>query len=213
MTKLQKPLIKATLRQPHLPQNRDTMLFEFLTKIAWTMWLERILGAVSFFLVILILVWVVPIFINWLLALAMVHAKIRQGMVMILRLIIVTAGIFLVADILGFESDTVFAVLGTVFGVGISWAIKDNVQNALSGLQLFLFQSFGIGDRITEVNGKFDGYIRSFHLQYTLITNEKGDIFYIPNSLLWTTVIRIAHNPTQSYEHNHLTNWVGTINY
>lgn len=102
------------------------MLFEFVSRIDWITWIERIICATSIFLVLVIFIWVIPIFANWTLAMASVHAKIRQGMVMILRLIMVTCGIFLIADILGFESDTVFAVLGTVFGVGISWAIKDN---------------------------------------------------------------------------------------
>lgn len=101
------------------------MLFEFITKIAWIAWLERILCAVSIFLVLLVFVWTIPVFLNWLLAIASVHAKIRQGMIMILRLIMVVSGIFVIADILGFQSETVFAVLGTVFGVGISWSVSE----------------------------------------------------------------------------------------
>jgi small-conductance mechanosensitive channel len=170
------------------------MLFELLKGIQWMLWFDRILCATAIFVFITIIVWVVPIFINYLLAVAAVHPQIRQGTVMILRLIIVVSGTFILGDALGFTSDVVFAVLGTVFGVGISWAIKDNVSNALSGMMLFVFQSYGLGDEIASSSGSFKGVIRSFHLQFVTLQNtETGQITYVPNSMLWTTVINITY--------------------
>src|SRR4051812_7642540 len=121
------------------------MIFEFITTIEWLSWIEKILCAIAIIIVLGIFIWVLPSFLDWIISLVPIHAKIRQGVVLLVRLVMATAGTFIIADVLGFNSDTVITALVAVFGVGISWAIKDNVSNALSGVLLFILQSYGIG--------------------------------------------------------------------
>jgi hypothetical protein len=130
------------------------MLFEFLTGINWVEWTERIICATAIFLAFLIIIWVIPIFVDWLLRLAGIHAKIRQGIRVVLSIMFGTACVFLVADVLGFNSGTVFSVLATVLGVGISWAAKDAIQNTISGLQVFMYQTFSIAIDYLLISGK-----------------------------------------------------------
>lgn len=208
------------------------MLYEFLTSIDWIGWFERLLCATVLLIVIAIFLWTIPLFINWLLSISGVHSKIRQGCVLIFRLVIAVSGAFIIGDVLGYNSQVVYAIFGTVFGVGISWAIKDNVSNALSGLLLFVFQSYGIGDEIESPNLRFKGVIRSFHLQFVVLedinTSVGGGpkISYVPNSFLWTNVINIVHNKAdlcspdldqQEHTHNdgtslYLRDWATQIN-
>jgi small-conductance mechanosensitive channel len=169
------------------------MLYEMLININWLLWFDRVLCSVAVTIFLFVVIWVLPIFVNYLLSISGVHATIRGGVIMLIRLVMTMAGIFIVGDLLGFASDVVFAVLGTVVGVGISWAIKDMVANTLAGFLVFIFQSYSVGDEISS-RTTFKGIIKSFHMQYVMIQNEDtGNIAYIPNQLLWTTVIDIVY--------------------
>jgi small-conductance mechanosensitive channel len=170
------------------------VLYELLTGVNWLVWFNRILGCVTIVIFLFVVIWVLPIFINYLLSVAGIHPTIRQGVIMIVRLIMAIGGIFIIGDVLGFASDVVFAVLGTVVGVGISWAIKDQVANTIAGFLLFIFQSYGVGDEIASKGANFKGVIRSFHMQFVLIQNvDSLQITYVPNQMLWTTVIDITY--------------------
>src|SRR5690606_19911845 len=74
----------------------------------------------------------------------------------------------------------------------ISWAIRDNVQNALSGFMVFFSPSYDIGDEIMSETGHFHGVITAFNLQYVSLRRKDGIICYVPNGKLWTEVINIT---------------------
>jgi small-conductance mechanosensitive channel len=176
------------------------MLYEMLTNIDWLLWFDRVLCSVAVSIFLFVVIWVLPVLVNYFLGVAGVDLTMRQGVVMMLRFIMGLAGIFILGDVLGFASDVVFAVLGTVFGVGISWAIKDQVANTVAGFMIFLFQSYAVGDEIASASPRFKGVIQSFDLQFVEIkSTTTGQITRVPNQQMWIAVIDLNYRDP-SYE-------------
>ena len=172
------------------------MLYEFLHTIEWLVWFDRIVGAVIMSIFLFVIIWTLPIFINKVLIIAQMHQFLRQGTIMLTRLTLAFCAIFIVSDILGFGSDSVFTILSTVVGVGISWAIKDQVANVFAGLSLFVFRDFGIGDSINS-DDRFCGSVQCFGMQHVIV-RKKGSpsiLTYIPNQIFFSTVIDVEHQP------------------
>lgn len=137
-------------------------------------------------------------FIRYLLKLGGARKKVRQGFTLILRIIMGLSSVFIIADVLGYNSTFVNTVFGTVFGVGISWAIKDNVSNVINGLLFFVFPSFGVGDEVTVAGAT--GTIQSFHFQFVILRTTSGRKIYMPNSLLWNSIVTISYSSDPNQE-------------
>lgn len=98
-------------------------MFAFLRNVDWIGWFEKTLCASGLFLVLTIFIWVIPLIVDWFIGFTRVHAKLRQGGIIIMRLIMAIASAFIIADVLELDSGLVQAAFVTVFGVGISWAV------------------------------------------------------------------------------------------
>lgn len=120
------------------------MLFEFLSHIDWLIWLEKLFFALGLVIFLVMVIWAGPGLLDLIMYWVSIHPKIRQGTLVFLRFFLAMASIFLVADVFGFNSATVVGVLTAVFGVGIYWAVRDNVANVLSVWFCHIVTVFGL---------------------------------------------------------------------
>lgn len=170
------------------------MLYEFIKSIDWLLWVNRCVEAFSLLVFVGIMVWVIPELINYALGITRIHPKIRQWIIILIRISIIITGSFLVGDLLGYTSDVVLAVIGTVFGVGISLAVKDALSNVVAGFMLFGSQSFSCGDEVSSPGAGFAGVIIAFHMQHVKLRDLKAPIneyTWVPNSFFWANVIHV----------------------
>lgn len=170
------------------------MLYEFIKNIDWLRQVKLFVETFSLLVFVGIVVWVIPILVNYAMNVSRVHQKIREWVVILLRMAIMTAGAFLVGDILGYTSDVVLAIIGTVFGVGISLAIKDSLSNLVAGFMLFGSQTFALTDEISSPSSGFAGEIIAFHTQHVKLHvpgKPPNEYTLVPNSYLWTSIIHV----------------------
>ena len=89
---------------------------------------------------------------------------------------------------LGVDVSAIVAGLG-VSGLAVSLACKEVIANVISGVQLLLYETFEIEDKV-EIKGVI-GIVLAIDLRYTTVINEQQELCYIPNSTLVSSNIRI----------------------
>jgi len=87
----------------------------------------------------------------------------------------------------GYDITAMIAVLG-VAGIGIGFALKDTMENMLSGVLIYMDRPFRIGDRIKLADGTY-GDITDVGLRSSKIKNLDNNIVIIPNSKMINTVV------------------------
>ena len=93
--------------------------------------------------------------------------------------------IFLVLNIIGFQSSSLVAVVGAV-GLGAGLALQGSLANFAGGILLLLFKPFKVGDKI-EVQGK-KGRVVEIQILNTLLQDGEKKIV-IPNSMVSNGVV------------------------
>ncbi len=103
---------------------------------------------------------------------------------------VLSLGFLLAATILvpTLSAGDVIAGLG-IGSVAIGFAFKDILQNWLAGLLILLRQPFENGDQI-EINGH-EGTVEKVASRATLIRTYDGERVVIPNSDIYTNVVRV----------------------
>ncbi|PZF71203.1 mechanosensitive ion channel family protein [Taibaiella soli] len=116
--------------------------------------------------------------------------KIGTGsLVLLLRIFIISAGLFLAFAAAGIPLDRITIILGAL-GVGIGLGLQGLVNNLVSGLVIAFERPVNIGD-IIEVHGKL-GTMKSIGFRSSIISLSDGACLVIPNGDLLS---------------QHLTNW------
>jgi len=100
----------------------------------------------------------------------------------VLRILVIGTSVFVILQItLGIGASGILAFAGGG-SIIIGWAAKDMLANIFGGLMIFLDRPFAIGDRITAMDKKFDGYVEYIGWRLTCIRNLDRVPVYIPNS-------------------------------
>ena len=95
---------------------------------------------------------------------------------------------FIVLRVLGIESTSLIAVLGTT-GLAIGLAIQGTLSDIASGVLLAIFQTYSIGE-VIEVDGKI-GKVVDFTILNTVIQEVETDtIITIPNRKIQDSIIQ-----------------------
>jgi len=97
----------------------------------------------------------------------------------IVKNIIVILGFITALGTVGINVSAIVAGLGLT-GFAFGFAFKDMLSNFISGIMIFIYEPFKLGDRIV-VDGK-DGEVVDINLRYVTLKNEDSQIL-IPNSL------------------------------
>ena len=98
----------------------------------------------------------------------------------IIKNIIVIIGFITALGTIGINVSAIVAGLGLT-GFAFGFAFKDMLSNFISGIMIFIYEPFKLGDSI-EVDGK-KGKVVDINLRYVTLTDE-GQHILVPNSLL-----------------------------
>ena len=93
--------------------------------------------------------------------------------------IIVIIGFITALGTMGINVSAIVAGLGLT-GFAFGFAFKDMLSNFISGIMIFIYEPFQLGDTI-EVDGKI-GKVVDINLRYVTLVNEESQIL-VPNSL------------------------------
>ena len=115
------------------------------------------------------------------------HANISQVLSGIVKNIMLIVGLITALGTLGVNISAIVAGLGLT-GFAFGFAFKDMLSNFISGVLIFIYEPFKLGDTI-EVEGK-TGKVIDINLRYVTIEAENQKIL-IPNSISVSKVIAV----------------------
>ena len=115
------------------------------------------------------------------------HANISQVLSGIVKNLMLIVGLITALGTLGVNISAIVAGLGLT-GFAFGFAFKDMLSNFISGVLIFIYEPFKLGDTI-EVEGK-TGKVININLRYVTIEAENQKIL-IPNSISVSKVIAV----------------------
>jgi len=141
--------------------------------------LPNILLGVSIFILFWFFSKVIQYAINRLLKSKNPNTNISRVISGIVKNIIVILGFITALGTIGINVSAIVAGLGLT-GFAFGFAFKDMLSNFISGIMIFIYEPFKLGDRIV-VDGK-EGKVVDINLRYVTLENNDSQIL-IPNSL------------------------------
>ena len=113
------------------------------------------------------------------------HANISRVLAGIVKNLMVIVGFITALGTMGVNISAIVAGLGLT-GFAFGFAFKDMLSNFISGILIFIYEPFSLGD-IIEVEGK-KGKVIDINLRYVTIESENQNIL-VPNSISVSKVI------------------------
>ena len=124
-----------------------------------------------------------------------VSAILREFLIMLVKRGGVVVGFMLALTALEVSLGPILALLGGASFV-LAFALQSNLGNLASGLMMMVYKPFDVGDEV-KVNGIW-GYVDSITLANTRLKGFKGEIFNIPNNVIWgDTIETLTQNKTR----------------
>ena len=115
------------------------------------------------------------------------HANISQVLSSIVKNLMLIVGLITALGTLGVNISAIVAGLGLT-GFAFGFAFKDMLSNFISGVLIFIYEPFKLGDTI-EVEGK-TGKVININLRYVTIEAENQKVL-IPNSISVSKIIAV----------------------
>ena len=115
------------------------------------------------------------------------HANISQVLSGIVKNLMLIVGLITALGTLGVNISAIVAGLGLT-GFAFGFAFKDMLSNFISGVLIFIYEPFKLGDTI-EVEGK-TGKVININLRYVTIEAENQKVL-IPNSISVSKIITV----------------------
>ncbi|MDJ0677418.1 MAG: mechanosensitive ion channel [Calothrix sp. MO_167.B42] len=115
-----------------------------------------------------------------------VSALLRQFTVMLVKRGGVVVGFMLALTALEVSLGPILALVGGASFV-LAFALQSNLGNLASGLMMLVYKPFDVGDEV-KLSGIW-GYVDSITLASTKIKGFQGQMFNIPNSVVWSGMI------------------------
>ena len=103
---------------------------------------------------------------------------------------VVIIGLITALGTMGINISAIVAGLGLT-GFAFGFAFKDMLSSFISGIMIFIYQPFKIGDLI-EVDGK-KGKVADINLRYVTLDSEEAKML-VPNSLLVSKSLEVHKN-------------------
>ena len=113
------------------------------------------------------------------------HANISRVLGSIIKNLMVIVGFITALGTMGVNISAIVVGLGLT-GFAFGFAFKDMLSNFISGILIFIYEPFSLGD-IIEVEGK-KGKVIDINLRYVTIESENQNIL-VPNSISVSKVI------------------------
>lgn len=103
--------------------------------------------------------------------------------------------IIIVTEILGVESSSIVAVIGSV-GLSIGLALQGSLSNFAGGVLILLLKPFKVGDYI--IAGGNEGTVTTIDIFYTRLVTSDNRLLVMPNgSLSNSNIINVTHEPVR----------------
>ncbi|MGB3641331.1 MAG: mechanosensitive ion channel family protein, partial [Rivularia sp. (in: cyanobacteria)] len=115
-----------------------------------------------------------------------VSGLMREFTIMVVKRGGVVVGFMLALTALEVSLGPIIALLGGASFV-LAFALQSNLGNLASGLMMMLYKPFDVGDEV-KVNGIW-GYVDDVTLANTKLKGFQGQIFSIPNNVVWSDTI------------------------
>lgn len=161
--------------------------FQSLYHASLRIWPDVLTGLVLF-----ILIYFLGIFIKHLITRLGKRSKHRRYVYELLgqtvKIAVVVMGLITGLGTMGINIAALVTGLGlTGFALGL--ALKDPIQNALSGFMILFYQPFKIGDAIHVDTA--DGEVKAINLRYTVVMMTGGETVLVPNATVLTSVVTV----------------------
>ena len=104
--------------------------------------------------------------------------------------IIMIIGFITALGTMGIDISAIVAGLGLT-GFAFGFAFKDMLSNFISGIMIFIYEPFKLGDTI-ELDGK-TGKVIDINLRYVTLVNDDSQIL-VPNSLSVSKSLEVKNN-------------------
>ena len=111
----------------------------------------------------------------------------------IVKNIIIIIGLITALGTMGINISAIVAGLGLT-GFAFGFAFKDMLSNFISGIMIFIYQPFKLGDTI-KVDGK-EGEVVDINLRYITLNGEDSKML-VPNSLLVSKSLEVKTKKEQ----------------
>lgn len=116
--------------------------------------------------------------------------KVEKSIVSLSKIVTWIIGFFIVLGMIGVDLTSIVLAMGA-FSIAISFAMKDIIQNLVSGVLLYADRPFKVGDSIKIKN--HGGVVRKISIRSTTLKEDDGDLIIIPNTMFVT-------NPVKKYK-------------
>ena len=101
--------------------------------------------------------------------------------------------VIMIIDILGFDTTSFIAVLGSA-GIALGMSLQGSLANEAGGILILLFKPFAVGDYI--VAGGYEGNVTTIDLLYTKLITIDNKMVTIPNGTLSnSSIVNVASQP------------------
>ena len=101
--------------------------------------------------------------------------------------------VIMIIDILGFDTTSFIAVLGSA-GIALGMSLQGSLANVAGGILILLFKPFAVGDYI--VAGGYEGTVTTIDLLYTKLITIDNKMVTIPNGTLSnSSIVNVASQP------------------
>ena len=148
----------------------------------------NIILGISIFIAFWVFSKVIQIMIKNLLVSKKSDANISRVLSGIIKNIIVIMGFITALGTMGINVSAIVAGLGLT-GFAFGFAFKDMLSNFISGILIFIYEPFQLGDTIV-VDGK-RGKVIDINLRYVTLQAEEGKVL-VPNSLSVSKTIEVG---------------------
>lgn len=117
----------------------------------------------------------------------------------VLRYLILAAGLLLMLGIWGFPVNAVMAVLGTMLGlVAIGFvALWSVLSNFLCTFVLIMFRPFAVGDTLEIPADNVKGRVSDLSLVFTTLEVQPGETVIVPNNTFFQKIFKRRVGTTQ----------------
>ena len=123
---------------------------------------------------------------NFLAKIDNISALLRQFTIMLVKRGGIIVGFMLALTALEVSLAPILALVGGASFV-LAFALQSNLGNFASGLMMMLYKPFDVGDEVKLIG--IWGYVDSITLASTKIKGFEGQIFNIPNNMVWSGTI------------------------
>lgn len=162
-------------------------------------WCAKVVGNIIFAIIIWLVGKKILKYIVKILSTAMSKSNMDEGVskfiLSIARFVGNTVLILMIVDVLGFETTSLIAIIGSA-GIAVGMSLQGSLSNFAGGILILLFKPFVMGDYIIACGQ--EGTVTSIDMLYTRLLTMDNKVVVIPNGTLSNgNIVNVGSQPTR----------------